>query len=1275
VVPVAQVVDASVVLRPYVPRLLTQWLADAPGTTVRELDGSIVFVDISGFTSMSERLASRGRVGAEEVTDVLGAVFSRLLGIAYGNGGGLIKFGGDALLMLFTGEDHPRKAARAAVGMRRTLRDIGRIDTSAGKVALRMSVGIHSGRFDFFLVGESHKELLITGPAASRTVLMEATASAGEILVSPETAAALEPRTLGAPKGEGILLKREPSGLTLESVETEVPLAGVDVLSCVPVGLREHLLSGSLDPEHRTVTIAFVHYDGIDAIVEEQGVEAVAFGLDELVTTVQSAAEKHGVSILGSDIDHDGGKIILVAGAPQAQGDDDERMLLTLRAIVDAETTIPVRIGVNRGPVFAGDIGPPFRRTYTVMGDAVNLAARVMAMAMPGQVLSTGPVLDASTVAFNALALEPFLVKGKKDPVHAFMVGQPTGAKPKDDDRSFPLVGRDAEMEAIRAALLDLRAGHGSVLELVGDAGMGKTRLLTEFRAEAPDLPQVTSGCELYEASVPYLPFKRLLRLLLGDTHDHGSLAERLREAAERTDPSLMPWLPLLATVADVEIPSTPEVDELSDDFRKTKLEEVTTAFLAGLVTEPTLVAIEDVHWMDEASADLLRHISRRIVDLPWLVCVTRRNEDTGFTVPVAPRCTTLPLRALSEESVARLIGIATEETPLLPHEVQELGDLSTGNPLFLQELLHVAGREGTSRGLPDSIESMVTTQMDRLTADDRKVLRYASVLGTTFDERRLAAILEAGEDGLDTGIWRRLGEFLVEDGASRRRFRHALVRDAAYGALPYKRRRDLHARVGRAILEESETPEERAELLSTHFHLAGQFEEAWRFSLVAAERAAQAYANLEASRFYRRAIEAGRKTGADRAALAGTFEALGDVLERAGLYAEAAEAFASARRSSDDPVVGARLTLKRALIEDKQGSASRALGLLTGAIRSLEGADGPDAVAQRARLAAAYGGIRDGQGRTNEAMRWCERAIAEAEAVGEREALGNALFLLAWTRMNAGTFGQDDLLERALAIFEELGDLKRQGDVLQAHGALAYWEGRWSEAVELYERGSDRSTRAGDTVGAAVAKTNMAEVLSDQGRLDEALALSRDALRVFRATGYVEQIAYLGGLLGRALSRAGSHDEAAASFAEGLQLAGDGGDQRQEVAILAFQAEDALRREAPEEAAMLVDRARVVAAGVGGPGIHEPLVERVRGHALSSLGDHEGARAAIEKSLAAAASTGSDYERALTLLTRGTIDAEAGGPAGREAREILSRLGVVDVAAVTAGRPRLTPA
>ncbi|HWL91456.1 MAG TPA: adenylate/guanylate cyclase domain-containing protein, partial [Actinomycetota bacterium] len=339
----AHVMDASVTLRPYVPRLLIQWLVDAPGTTYREIDGTIVFIDVSGFTSMSERLARRGKEGAEEVTDVIGAVFTRLLSVAYGNGGGLLKFGGDALLLMFTGDDHAGKATRAAVGMRRTLREIGNVVTSAGKVSLRMSVGAHSGTFQTFLVGGSHRELLLTGPAVTRTVAMESTAAAGEILVSTETASLLPQKTLGEPKGDGILVRREPAGLALDAVETEVALEGVDVLSCIPVGLREHLLSGSFGPEHRIVTVAFVHFDGIDGLIADQGADAVSFGLQELMTSVQRSAEKHGVSILGSDIDADGGKIILVSGAPQAQEDDEERMLLTLRAIIDAETVVPIR--------------------------------------------------------------------------------------------------------------------------------------------------------------------------------------------------------------------------------------------------------------------------------------------------------------------------------------------------------------------------------------------------------------------------------------------------------------------------------------------------------------------------------------------------------------------------------------------------------------------------------------------------------------------------------------------------------------------------------------------------------------------------------------------------------------------------------------------------------------------------------------------------------------------------------------------------------------------
>jgi class 3 adenylate cyclase len=211
-----QALDRSSLL-PYLPRLLLQWLAEEPDATSRELDGTVVFVDISGFTKLSERLAKSGRMGAEELAEAIGSCFARLLAVAYGNGGGLLKFGGDALLLLFTGTDHALKGARAAVGMRRALREIGKLETSGGRVQLRMSVGLHSGTFHLFLVGGSHREFMITGPGATQTAAMEGTAEAGEILVSPATAALLPAKVIGAAKGPGFLLRGDPGGLTPRS--------------------------------------------------------------------------------------------------------------------------------------------------------------------------------------------------------------------------------------------------------------------------------------------------------------------------------------------------------------------------------------------------------------------------------------------------------------------------------------------------------------------------------------------------------------------------------------------------------------------------------------------------------------------------------------------------------------------------------------------------------------------------------------------------------------------------------------------------------------------------------------------------------------------------------------------------------------------------------------------------------------------------------------------------------------------------------------------------
>ncbi len=144
------------------------------------------------------------------------------------------------------------------------------------------------------------------------------------------------------------------------------------------------MLGGGGIPEHRPVTIAFIRFEGTDALIEERGAPAAADALHRLLSVVETAVDEQGVSFLASDVDADGGKLILTGGAPKATGNDEERMLLALRKIVSSELPISVRIGVHRGAVFAGDIGPFYRRTYTVMGDAVNLAARLMAKADPG---------------------------------------------------------------------------------------------------------------------------------------------------------------------------------------------------------------------------------------------------------------------------------------------------------------------------------------------------------------------------------------------------------------------------------------------------------------------------------------------------------------------------------------------------------------------------------------------------------------------------------------------------------------------------------------------------------------------------------------------------------------------------------------------------------------------------------------------------------------------------------------------------------------------------
>ena len=291
---------------------------------------------------------------------------------------------------------------------------------------------------------------------------------------------------------------------------------GFDCQPFLPTSIRHHLAAGGGEPEHRMTTVAFIHFDGTDEIYEHEGPAAVADALDELVTDVQQAVDERDVTFLGTDVDHDGGKIILVAGAPRALPRDEDRLLATLHSIMSRKRRLQVRAGAHRGSVFAGDVGPVYRRTYTVMGDTVNLSARLMARAEPGQVITTPAVLDRSTTSWSTTALPPFLVKGKRQPIEAFVLGAPE-RRAASAAPSLPLVGRDEEIAVFDAQIAAVRDGAGRLVQIVGEAGIGKSRLAEELRLRAAEhMPHFAIGCDPYEATTPYAAFWWLLHDLLG---------------------------------------------------------------------------------------------------------------------------------------------------------------------------------------------------------------------------------------------------------------------------------------------------------------------------------------------------------------------------------------------------------------------------------------------------------------------------------------------------------------------------------------------------------------------------------------------------------------------------------------------------------------------------------------------------------------------------------------------------------------------------------------
>lgn len=1073
-------------LRAYVPRLVLEWLRDRPDDSFTVMNGSMVFVDISGFTAMSERLAKKGKVGAEEVTGVINSSFSSLLEVAYEEGGSLLKFGGDALLLFFSGSGHELRSVTAAAKMRRNLASTGKISTSAGNVSLRMSVGIHSGAFDLFLAGRSHRELLITGPGASLAAEMESVASAGEILVSPATAQALPPGYVSRPKGDGLLIKRsvpiQASGGGFD------PIRGVDPSCLIPESLRSDLVAG-VDSEHRMVVAGFVHFGGVDRMLAEGMHDEVCARLGELVATVQAAASSEQVTFLGSDLYEDGGKIILAAGTPRTYGNDEERMLRTLRKVFDSYSDLPLRAGVNAGHVFSGEIGPSFRKTFTIMGDAVNMAARLMQRAAPGDVLTLRHVLDRSPTIFETSSREPFLPKGKSAPVDPLAVGAIAGQRGEDGDG--PFVGRNHEVDTIVTAL---RSDSAPALHVIGEAGIGKTRLVTHALSIArPGGRTLVIRSDRYLGAMPYGAIGILLRSLLqipegADPQESGS---SLADAVAGRIPELGPWLPLIAGVLGASVAATPETDDLDPSFRKERSQIATATLLAHSMDPGTTVFFDDAHWLDEGSAEILSHLVKQPVRGGLILATRPGSSSVELDLP------RLVLGSMSQAESVELLK-AMSGAPVPRHVVDAIVERSGGNPLYLTELSR-SGAAIDADTLPPTLESLIATRIDSLERKDRDALRKLAVLGESFIPSELALSVF----GLTVRQTHPLDAFLVHHDGDHFSFRQSLFRQVAYESLPFRTRRSLHLEVAQTL---EQLPDTDLSLLSIHFYNARVWERSWHYGRLAGEDAATRWANLDAAGHLRRAIESARHVDAvpDRD-LSLVWERLGMVLELSGRYQESLDAFVQARRLADpaDPVRQCELYLKLGVLDMRLGrvlAASRALGKVISLSESVPGGSGAK-WATRARITKAEMEMR--RGRYQASIALAKRALRTAEDSGDLAGIAHAQNHLHAVYLFLRSPERERYRGLPIEILEKIGDLRQLGWVLNNVATDYHYSGDWGLALQTHIRSRDVRRRSGDISGEAVSANNIGELLLDMGELDEAERLFIDAIDIFVPTGF----------------------------------------------------------------------------------------------------------------------------------------------------------------------------
>lgn len=1168
--------------------------------------GAVLFADISGFTPLTEAMTRvmGARRGAEELTKKLNAVYDALISQIDKYGGSVITFSGDAALSWFA-ETGSRAATAArvlacAVALQNAMRQFAALELPDSTItALAIKVTVAYGSVRRFVVGdpEIRRIDVLAGSTVARTATAEHLAHPGEILMDEPTADSLGARA-------DILEWREDATThehfaVLRALDARIDLPPPLLSSPLPDDLLEPWLHRAVYErlraegelfltELRPVVAMFVRFHGIDF----DGDEAAGEKLDRFVARVQQILARYAGTLLELTIGDKGSYFYVAFGAPHMHEDDARRAVFATRELIPLCRELgyiePLQIGISQGVMRVGGYGGVTRRMYGAQGDEVNLAARLMTEAAAGTVLISGHVQKVVANEFDLEPLAPIRLKGKAEPLLPFVVQglrETRVQQLQEAYYSLPMIGREAELVRVQEKLERARRGQGQIVGITARAGMGKSRLTAEvIRAVRRQRESSYGGeCQSFGTNISYLVWAPVWRAFFG-IDENLPLRRQMRAlenevealARERVDA-----LPLLSAVLNLSIPENDFTRGLEPEFRKSALYALlldcvrAAARDAGGEGHALLFVIEDAHWIDPASRELLEELAVQIAELPVLILLNYRPPETAIEhlpkLKALPHFSEIVLTELTGEQGeglirAKLAQHAPDNAATVPFElIRRLLAQAQGNPFYIEQLLDYIHDRGINfrdsidyaeLELPNTLHRLILSRLDQLNERQQLTLKAASIIGRWFTLAHLCGYFprvgSPAEVQADLALLSSYDLTSIDQPEPELAylFKHLITHQVAYESLPYATRAMLHEAYAH-FLETYDDPARSLGLIAYHYDRSENAAKRREYLRRAGEAAAAHFANTEALEYLTRALAStGERDADERYALLAAREHIFEVQgEREKQRTELAAMEQIARALGDDEKLIAVL-LKQGWLAERMTNHAAA----TASLEQVSELQARVTTAKESHLetetevALLTGVILWQQGNAAAARPPLERALELARRTGQPVAHARALSFLGTVYRDLGEYAKAEThFQEQLELSRSTNDRRREWAALNNRGLIANARGQYDVATMHFSQALEIVREIGDRQGEGMLLINLAIAAMDMGEYESAQAYGKQALAIAEAVGARRDTCTAILLLGETYRMLGDYTSAESETARALSMTRGLGDQLNE--------------------------------------------------------------------------------------------------------------------------------